>query len=218
MTSIDGRVFKGCSALKSVLIGNSVESIGEEAFSGCTGLTSITIPNSVTSIGNSAFAECSIIRLTVYATTPPSGGASCGINAGACTLYVPEESIDLYRAADGWKDFANIQAIQEPKLQECTILYVDKDEKLVSSENLTFHVPAAPEFEGFTFQYWQTTMKDISDGIINIQAVYEYNGVPTSAPEVYTNPANPAQKLIRNGNVYILTGDKTYTITGQMVK
>lgn len=41
---------------------------------------------------------------------------------------------------------------------------------------------------------------------------------PQSAPAVYTNPANPTQKLIRNGNVYVLTGDKLYTITGQAVK
>jgi hypothetical protein len=200
-----------------VSIGNSVTSIGQSAFQSCSGLESITIPNSVTSIGEGAFAECSINRLTVYATTPPSGGASCGINNGTCTLYVPEGSIDSYRAAAWWKDFVNIQAIQEPKLQEYTILYVDKDENLVSSEKLTFHVPAAPEFEGFTFQYWQTTMKDISDGIINIQAVYTADE-DTSAPAVYTNPANPAQKLIRNGNVYILRDGKTYTLTGQMVK
>ena len=37
-------------------------------------------------------------------------------------------------------------------------------------------------------------------------------------PEVVINPANSAQKLIRNGRVYILTGDKTYTITGQEVR
>ena len=52
---------------------------------------------------------------------------------------------------------------------------------------------------------------------ITIQAVYQAN-TPTNAPAVYTNPANPAQKLIKNGNVYILTDDKTYTITGQQVK
>jgi len=52
---------------------------------------------------------------------------------------------------------------------------------------------------------------------ITIQAVYEANE-PTSAPEIYTNPANSAQKLIRNGNVYILTDDKVYTITGQKIQ
>ena len=40
----------------------------------------------------------------------------------------------------------------------------------------------------------------------------------SSAPEVYTNPANHAQKLIRNGHVYILKDDKVYTIHGQKVK
>ena len=43
----------------SVMIGNSVTSIGSYAFSGCSGLTSITIPDSVTSIGESAFEGCS---------------------------------------------------------------------------------------------------------------------------------------------------------------
>ena len=69
---------------------------------------------------------------------------------------------------------------------------------------------------GFTFLRWETVAADIKLGI-TIQAVYQAN-VPSSAPAVYTNPANPAQKLIKNGNVYILTDDKTYTITGQKVK
>jgi hypothetical protein len=57
---------------------------------------------------------------------------------------------------------------------------------------------------------------DLAEGIV-LQAVYE-SSTPTQAPEVYVNPANKAQKLIKNGNVYILSGDKTYTVTGQEVK
>jgi len=52
---------------------------------------------------------------------------------------------------------------------------------------------------------------------ISCEAVYKADD-PTSAPEVVTNPSNPAQKLIRNGNVYILTDSKTYTVTGQEVR
>jgi hypothetical protein len=36
-----------------------------------------------------------------------------------------------------------------------------------------------------------------------------------AAPEVFVNPTNPTQKLLRNGQVYILQDGKTYTITGQ---
>lgn len=33
---------------------------------------------------------------------------SDSLNIADCKLYVPEESIDKYRAADQWKDFSNI--------------------------------------------------------------------------------------------------------------
>ena len=56
--SIMGSAFVGCSGLTSVTIGNSVISIGVSAFGGCRGLTSVTIPNSVTSIGSSVFSGC----------------------------------------------------------------------------------------------------------------------------------------------------------------
>ncbi|MBR5829007.1 MAG: leucine-rich repeat protein, partial [Bacteroidaceae bacterium] len=51
--------FNGCDGLTSVVIPNSVTSIGESAFDGCSGLTSVVIPNSVTSIGEGAFRDCS---------------------------------------------------------------------------------------------------------------------------------------------------------------
>ena len=51
--------FLGCDVLESIIIPNSVTSIGSSTFEGCSSLTSITIPNSVTSIGKSAFSGCS---------------------------------------------------------------------------------------------------------------------------------------------------------------
>ena len=61
VTSIGNGLFKefdGPHYLKSVVIGNSVTSIGKYAFDGCSSLTSVTIPNSVTSIEEGAFFVC----------------------------------------------------------------------------------------------------------------------------------------------------------------
>ena len=44
--------------IKSVVIGNSVTSIGARAFLGCSSLTSVIIDNGVTSIGTRAFSGC----------------------------------------------------------------------------------------------------------------------------------------------------------------
>ena len=55
VTSVGDSAFEYCTNLTSVKIPNSVTSIGDYAFDGCTSLTSVTIPNSVRSIGVGAF-------------------------------------------------------------------------------------------------------------------------------------------------------------------
>lgn len=55
---IDDYAFSNCDRITSVVIPDSVISIGEYAFMYCNGLTSIIIPNSVTTIGDNAFMYC----------------------------------------------------------------------------------------------------------------------------------------------------------------
>ena len=59
VTSIGDRAFSTCSKLTDVIIGNSVKSIGTSAFFNCYTLKSINIPDSMVSIGDTAFYECS---------------------------------------------------------------------------------------------------------------------------------------------------------------
>ena len=81
---------------------------------GCGNLKSIDIPEGVTSIGNSAFSGChSLTSFTCLATNPPALGSKA-FNDMNGTIYVPAASVEAYKAADGWKDYASqIQAIQE---------------------------------------------------------------------------------------------------------
>ena len=124
----------------------------------------------------------------------------------------------------GWnKNFEHITSDETIMAQyemgeekDVTVLYTNgNDGGTILSHSVVLKMPEAPEIEGFTFLGWQPKAEFI-DEIIEIQAIYKSDS--EAAPQVVANPSNPSQKLIRNGNVYILTGGKTYSITGAEVK
>ena len=99
----------GCGAIEYA-IPNGVNIIGNSVFCNCESLTSVTIPDSITTIGELVFYGCSSLT-SVYCkpTTPPVGGSSMMFynNASGREIYVPMESVEAYKSAYRWSDYAD---------------------------------------------------------------------------------------------------------------
>ena len=113
VTEIGGYAFWYCDGLTSITIPDSVTKIRNCAFWCCSSLTSITIPDSVTEIEHKTFSYCSgLTSVFCERTTPPTAifwdyWETFNDNASDRKIYVPRESVNLYKAADGWKEYAD---------------------------------------------------------------------------------------------------------------
>ena len=76
MTSVGSYAFWSCSSLTTVIFGSQVNSIGNYSFGWCSSLSSLTIPTSVKSIGTNSFLGCSSLFLNI-----PNSVISIGENA-----------------------------------------------------------------------------------------------------------------------------------------
>jgi len=222
VTLVARNSFYNCQSLKSFTFPEGITTVATEVLEGCTALEEVFIPASVTTINSDAFYNCSsLMAIHNYAITPQTINENMvkNVNKHTCTLYVPIDYINLYRTKAVWCDFDNIIGVAtDLQFEEKTVnvTYLKADSTLHYMEAQKWQVPHEPYIEGFTFIGWLVEQGMFNDGIV-LRAVYE-SDTPTNAPEVYTNPANKAQKLIREGNVYILRDDKIYTIQGQKVK
>lgn len=86
----------------------SVKIIGNDAFEH-TSSVNFTIGPNCTYIGNTIFDTMGVTNLFVQATTPPTlAGPFKSGNTGVQHIYVPAASVDLYKAASNWSNYASI--------------------------------------------------------------------------------------------------------------
>ena len=155
LTKIGNWAFYNCHQLSQITIPDGVTEIGDAAFYGCVYVQYLQIPASVQSMGDNAFALCSrITRMDVDAVLPPAVEDKTFFEVSTeAPVYVPDESVNTYKAHPVW-------------------------------------------------------------GRLNIIAKSE---APTALENVSATHGETT-KLLRDGQILILRGDKTYTVTGQEVK
>ena len=138
VVAIGENAFYNSVNMTDVIIPNSVTTIRKWAFCGCTGLTRVIIPNSVTTIGDYVFYNCNQIvsitfgsgltmigrtifyaaggkmtDMTCLAKRPPdfadhNFGFFYGSSYYPQTLHVLPESVEEYKSAIMWRNFAKI--------------------------------------------------------------------------------------------------------------
>ena len=106
--------YPACRYDKRYYIPNSVTSISIRAFNNCWKLKNIIIPDSVKSIGEYAFHACNaLVSITSKSIVPPQllyGDAFDEVDK-SISVFVPKESVEAYKKADGWGEFRNISDI-----------------------------------------------------------------------------------------------------------
>lgn len=92
-----------------LVIPNEVDFIEQNTFAYCTSIESITLHEGITEVGDSAFYNCSrLAEVYCKPTTPPIGSDyMLSYNASSRKIYVPTISVEAYKTADGWKNYAS---------------------------------------------------------------------------------------------------------------
>ena len=128
--------FFNCGSLTNVVLSNKLLTLGQSAFNGCTflseiiipsietienscfyydlSLNSITLPSNLQNIENAAFSLCAYLKTYVLnSITPPTlGNSPQNIFTGGSTIYVPNESVDIYKSE--WSNLSSmIKSINE---------------------------------------------------------------------------------------------------------
>ncbi len=161
VTKIGNTAFGYCSSLSTITIQSGVTSIGEDAFASCKKLTEVTIPSSVTSIGDGAFGDCTALtKVTSNIQTPfaiNSNVFDSSVKSSA-TLYVPAWTQSAYKAAEGWKEFTNIEELADTSERETTdggLKFTIANKKATvtgfasdASDKTTISIPATVTYSG----------------------------------------------------------------------
>ncbi|MBO7313867.1 MAG: leucine-rich repeat domain-containing protein, partial [Alistipes sp.] len=155
VTEIGDWAFYLCSSLTNINIPDSVTTIGEGAFCDCSSLAGVTIGNGVTNIESWAFDYCSSLT-SVYCKATATPNAILDFdgywnafdnNASGRKIYVPAASVEAYKSAIYWSDYA--ADIVGYDFENGVVVEVLPYEWYTESTNGIYEIDSAAEFFAF---------------------------------------------------------------------
>lgn len=141
--TIGAFAFCECTALTSAELGNGVKFIDIYTFLGCSNLQTVKIGTGMIKMSY-VFEDCPLLTdVTCLAVTPPQINGTFGGTTpiATATLSVPSGSVSAYQGASIWENFGTIQAVTpiavHAVLEPSVALYSGKGSVLLTSDTAT---------------------------------------------------------------------------------
>lgn len=117
MTKLVWGAFQNCTALTDVTVLESqVTAIPELCFDGCTALKNVTLNNNITTIGKKAFSNCTSLEKLVIPASVTSIDSTAFLGSTNITLYCYADSYALQYAIDNNIDYVIIDNVDKTEL------------------------------------------------------------------------------------------------------
>ena len=209
--------FENCQKVSSVIIPESVTTFGKWAFYNCKALTTMNMPESVDTIGIAAFQGCALTEplynAHLFCFLPTNYSGSYSVPDGIVmvisysfdgrkeltSLDLPESVLRL-----GYRTFRNCTALQSITCRAINPPTSKGESFEGVDKSIPLYVPAGSISSYQTADEWRE--------FTNIQAI------PGTEDVKMTEQEMKPTKFLYNGQIFILRGDKTYTIHGQLTK
>ncbi|MDR0495979.1 MAG: leucine-rich repeat protein [Treponema sp.] len=214
ITGISDGAFDGCINLTSINIPDQIMYIGISAFAGCSkltnieisdvstaveiasgafaesGLRTITIGTGLRSIGNYAFRNSKLESITIRAVLPSRFGSYVFQGISNLKIMVPASALNAYKAAAGWKDYANaITAIGAAAATPVQNTMVQ-----INAGTFTMGSPANEPERGANETQRSVTLSAFSIGKYQVTQK-EYEEIMGINPSVYKGPNLPVENV-----------------------
>ena len=244
LPSIPRNAFYRCYRLSAIEIPNSVISIGGDAFYGCSGLTSVTcLAINPPSLGSSVFDNVSK-SIPLYAPATGIDAYQTADQWKEFTNILPIAAKETETTTVKTEPTANSVEVTWPIVSGaytyelvikdksgnvvCTLIFNAQGQLISIAFNAPGRDGAPRQTQGAGFSFvvggldsgteynYEVIAKDENGSVLDTKSGSFTTQAPQGIDDI--DAATKSQKLIRDGQVLILRGDKTYTVTGQEVK